>query len=983
MRVDRQSPLLEFLFVLLGTACASRGTPPAEGDPARPDPPPPARAEEPPPERPGLPPPGTFAPIQLGDPEGLAYDEPFFPGATHDPAVPPPEDFLGGTPVGSRLASPDEILAAFRAWDELSPRARTFPYGVTHEGRELLRTVITSRANHERLDVIRANLARLADPRGLSERDTERLVASTPAVAWLGYSIHGDETSGSDAALALAHHLIAGRDDDVQRLLDAVIVVIDPCMNPDGRARILGQLEQNAGYVTNLDFDGRHRGHWPYGRGNHYLFDMNRDWMSGVCPETRGRWAAARDLPPQLFVDAHEMSGLDTYLFYPQAEPRLPALPEKLLEWQGVFAADHARAFDRHGWGYYTREWADAWYVGYSDAWGSLGGAVGMLYEQARVAGVPLRRASGEVVSYRRAVHGHVVSSWQNLSTLAAHRAEILSDWAAARRRAVERSRPGGDRALFVVPGRHADREADWVETLLAQGIEVWTAPEGLVAREVVASSGGTHEQSEFPAGTWVVPAAQPEGARVEAYLGFDPRMPEEFLLEERRSLLRGEGSEIYDVTAWDLSRANDLDASWGRLDASPREAGFERLEAAPVLHGGPVGPGGEPAEDPEGAYALVVDGSLDRSVRFAARAMQLGLAVHLADEEFEAAGRSFPRGSLLLRRHENSSGFEERAARAAREARVPLFAADTGRSPGEGPDLGGGSFRLLEPPRVALVTGDPIDREAFGHVWHELDVNLALPATLIEAGSLGSTDLRRYNVLVLPPSRGLGARFETLAADLDTWVHSGGTLIAMSGSAAALCDPELGLTSAVLRRDALEDLDAYAFAAGREALARADAELPSDLWEPGLDDAEPSEPEPSPDVDELERLDEWARRFRPRGVILRGLVDREHWIHAGSGSELPVFYDGSAVLLTQEPVRAPVRLAAAEDLRLGGLLWPEARERIARSTWLAVERRGHGQVVLFASAPTFRGSFRAMARLFTNAVVFGPGAGADPPLGR
>ena len=249
--------------------------------------------------------------------------EPFFAGTEYSDTIPTPDSLLGQQ-HGSRLAHHAEIVAGFRAWAGVSDRVTVHTYGRTHEGRELIYAVVTSPANHARLDSIQADLGKLHDPRGLSDAEAERIVRDSPAVAWMGYSIHGDELSGADASLAVGHHLIAGESAEVLELLERVVVVIDPCMNPDGRERIIGMVEQSAGYTTNLDYASMQRGRWPYGRGNHYLFDMNRDWMAGTQPETRGRWRVAQEFHPQLFVDAHEMGSLDTFLFYPQNKPLNP-----------------------------------------------------------------------------------------------------------------------------------------------------------------------------------------------------------------------------------------------------------------------------------------------------------------------------------------------------------------------------------------------------------------------------------------------------------------------------------------------------------------------------------------------------------------------------------------------------------------------------------------------------------------------------------
>jgi hypothetical protein len=261
-----------------------------------------------------------FRPLRFGDPENAGYDVPYFPGAHDEENVPSPDAVLGA-PHGSRMAHHTEVLECFRVWSEASPRLLLFEHGRTHEGRALVHAVISSPENLARLEEIRADHARLADPRGLGDGEAREILARTPPVAWMGYSIHGDEVSGADAAVALSWHLIASTEADVARLLERIVVVVDPMQNPDGRERIVGMVEQSAGQTLSLDYASMHRGRWPYGRGNHYLFDMNRDWMAGTQPETRARWRAIDGFHPQLLVDAHEMGPDETYLFYPQAEP--------------------------------------------------------------------------------------------------------------------------------------------------------------------------------------------------------------------------------------------------------------------------------------------------------------------------------------------------------------------------------------------------------------------------------------------------------------------------------------------------------------------------------------------------------------------------------------------------------------------------------------------------------------------------------------
>ncbi|MHC4380045.1 MAG: M14 family zinc carboxypeptidase, partial [Planctomycetota bacterium] len=695
-------PLLPFLpLVLITAGCASPSTP-TELPPHLTSP---GSLVEVMQQEPG----GSFQPIRFGDKEGYQWSESFFPGTTYDPAIRNPDAILGQA-LGTRLARHSEILEAFRTWGKQSDRIALFEYGRTYEGRPLVYAVITSPGNHAQLEEIRRHNHSLADPRGLSKEDGDSLLTEMPAVAWMGYSIHGDETSGTDASMAIAYHLIAGQG-EVEELLEDVVVILDPCLNPDGRMRIVPMTEQLAGFRTNLDPASMSRGHWPYGRGNHYLFDMNRDWMVGVAPETRGRWAVNRMWRPQLFVDAHEQGGSDTFLMYPQAQPRHPAMPDNLLKWQGIFADDHGSLFDAYGWGYYTREWADGWFPGYSDSWGSLNGAIGMLYEQGRYAGQPYRRPSGEVVPYRRAVHAQALASWSNLKTLARNRIAILEDYLAHRRSQVDGSRADAARS-FLFQAKESDmRTTAFVDTLLSQGIEVWRATEPFTATNSVHALGDRQSSQDFPAGTWVVPVNQPQGALVRAYLEFDPRMPEDLLVEERESLELGKGSKLYDITAWDLGRAFDLDSWWAEVG----ESELEPVESVHVTQGKAIKMFEEPA------YAWAIDSSDDRILRFSSRAMELGLQLHLADEPFtgrsKATSKVFPRGSILIRHHENQ-GLELDAlvTQVAEQTGVQAIALTTGRSPDlEQADLGGRHLDLLQRPHVALLAGPSVGTSGFG----------------------------------------------------------------------------------------------------------------------------------------------------------------------------------------------------------------------------------------------------------------------------
>ena len=416
--------------------------------------------------------PALTAAIPPTDLPGLRHDAPFFPNAQFRTDVPTPDQLLG-FPVAERAASPEQIEACVRSWTDAVPeRTRLVEYARSHEGRPLHYVVVTAPANLERLEEIQRGLAQLADPRTLSEADAETLIRELPAVAWLGYTIHGDETEGSDAALALLHYLIASDDARAQRLRERLVIIVDPLMNPDGRGRFLKMIAEHRGTMPNVDDQSLlHSGYWPQGRGNHYLFDLNRDWILGVHPETRGRIRAVSAWNPVLFVDAHGMGAQDTHLFSPPRAPINPHIPAGRAGWTATFAREQASAFDQHGLVYYTGEWNEDWYPGYSNAYASYRGAIGLLYEQARIAEDGVRRREGRILSYRESVQHHVIGSLANLETTAARAAELLRYLWSTRREAVADHGPYAQRTFAVLPSANRSRLEAFLESDAAPGL--------------------------------------------------------------------------------------------------------------------------------------------------------------------------------------------------------------------------------------------------------------------------------------------------------------------------------------------------------------------------------------------------------------------------------------------------------------------------------------------------------------------------------
>ncbi|RME94157.1 MAG: peptidase [Verrucomicrobia bacterium] len=938
---------------------------------------------------------------------GLRTPRSLFPRAQWDPAIPSPESILG-FPVARRAATPDQITACLEAWAATATnRCRLIRYATSHEGRPLHYLIITSPENLARLDAIQKDLQRLGDPRATPPEQADRLIETLPAVAWFGATIHGDETEGSDAALALAHYLIASNDDHAARLRHELVIIIDPLMNPDGRNRFLKMIAEHRGASPNVDDQSLlHTGYWPRGRGNHYLFDLNRDAILGVHPETRGRVRAIAAWNPVVLIDAHGMGPQETHLFSPPREPINPNIPSSREHWGALFARDQARAFDRHGLLYYNGEWHEEWYPGYTDGYASYRGAIGILYEQARIAEDGVRRPEGRVLSYTESVQHHVIGALANLTTTADHRAELLRNFYEVRREAVSPEGPYANRTFVLLPHPNTTRRRALLDVLQWQGFEMLELRQDWTVPQAVDQLGHTLTNAVVPAGSILLPNRQPLAHLLAAMLEFDPRYKTNVLAEERQELLLKGRSKIYDTTAWNLTMFYGLPA-WTVLAEPPQNARPWRLPHPPA---GRLRNRGRPV-------AWVFNGADDASVTAAARLMERGVQVRLADKPFTLDGKTFPRGSVVVATLDNRDRLKELPKllqTTAAETGLDAFALSTGFGEGDLPDLGSEHFRRLERPRIALVGREETSPYDFGAIWHLLDTRLRIRHSHLDG--LAGRDLRRYNLIILPDGR------PELPDTLKDWVRQGGTLIAIGRSTTRLTAKDAGWSSVRLLPDVLDDLDAYELTIFREWLGAQAALPPTDqVW---AHTPAPELPTPwktfggkRPGADELKRLDRWQSLFMPQGAFIAARVDTNHWLTAGCDPWMPILVGGHPLLMAKDGVQAPVRYGLFEPappqtagqtapdgdqqeaapavrrigwaalppgtqlrLRLSGLLWPEAAHRLANAAWCTRERFGRGQIILFATPPAFRGTARATDRILLNAIVYGPGW-TTPPI--
>ena len=893
---------------------------------------------------------------------------PFYPGGEYDPSVPNPDDLLAD-PIGQWPLRYHELVSYLKAVEGTTGRVKIETHAQTYEGRDLYNVFISSAENIARLDDLRLSMNRLAEPSlGAGQHEIDSLAQALPAFAWLGYSIHGDEVSGVDAAVRLIYQLAAGTDEATRQLLEHVVIIVDPTENPDGRERYLAMLNSYKSAVPNYNRSAmQHHGVWPYGRGNHYLFDLNRDWILVRQPETKGRLATMLKWHPQLVVDGHEMGTNGTFLFSPPRQPINYNTPDHFLKWVEVFAADQAAAFDQNGWPYYIKEWHEHWYPGYGSSWGVFSGSIGILYEMPGVDGQFVKQRDDYLLTYHEAVNKQFRSSLANLTTLANNRETILKEYRLARERIIKKGQTEKLTFLFK-PDRDELKMKRFIESLVDQGISVQKATGSFQVGSAVDAYGKKQSSVGFPAGTDIVSTAQVMGSLVKAILDFDPRLNYEFLKEERRELEKFDDTRMYEVSTWSVPLAYDLDAYYTTTAVSvATEHVTEVVQSAGRLHYA------------DALFGFAIDMVGEKTDRMLVKLFDEDLVIYCSEKPFRLEGRDYARGSLVLRRRGNPDNLAEIVQRLATEVGIDVYGVNTGQAE-RGSYLGAETFHLLRKPKVGIIAGEGISGGSFGPVWYTIDQELGLPHSLVSFPALSRRDLDMYNVLVLPGSWGSTDIDKRTSQKIKDWIESGGTLICMGSSAVWAADSSDGISKVALKRQALDKLEEYDIGVAQEQHAQAPEVDTIALWYPEkVPPEEAKEEKPShPGKEEAERLDEWQRKFSPQGVILRADLDPDEWLSFGLGSSVPVTLYTRDAFLAKSPVHTVARLADRNDLRMSGLLWPEARERWANTAYLTRESKGKGQIILFLNDPDERAYFYGSRQLLVNAVLLGPGFGSS-----
>ena len=661
---------------------------------------------------------------------------------------------------------------------------------------------------------------------------------------------------------------------------------------------------------------------------------MNRDWFAATQPETRGRLRLFLDWYPHVAVDLHEMGGDSTYYFAPPARPLNPYFSRSQQDWLDQFGRAIAARFDAAGQAYFVREVFDSFYPGYGESWPMGHGAVGMTFEQASARGLVWRREDDSRLTYLDGIRNHFRAALATVETAARGREKLLRDFLEFRRAAVRDGEQGPVRQYVLVPGKDPDRARRLADLLLGQGIEV---------RRLAADARSADRV--FPAGSFVVPLAQPAGRLARNLL--DPRvsMDEAFVKEQERRRKKRLDYEIYDVTSWSLPLAFDVEC----VALGAPLGGDERPYAATP----------PPSRAPGAARVAWLMPWGGATAAAVAAALQDGLKVRVAEAGFRLGGRAWPAGTAIVRVAENPADTGERLARIAGAQGAEVVAADSGYVE-EGVSLGSGRVRFLAKPRVLLAWDRPTSSLSAGWARWVLERRYGQPVSAVRVSALRRVELTRFDVVVLPSGDYGDAVGPGVVTKLRGWVEAGGTLVALGEAAKWLTRDKVGLLATTTQlRDGQPDV------------------------EPEPEDEKKAEGRPAKDKDakpepyDLEKAIQ-PERERPDavpGAQLRVRLDPEHWLSAGSDGEICAIVESQRVFLPLKLDKGTnVGVYAKKDEVVGsGLVWDDVRDLLAQKAFLMHQPLGDGHVIAFAEDPNYRGYAESTELLFMNAVLLGP----------
>lgn len=672
-------------------------------------------------------------------------------GVTYNPDIPTPAEVIGHE-VGEWHITHDKLVYYMYALAEASDRVTIQEYARSYESRPLLLLTITSLENHSSIDRIKENHRLLRDPDQSGNLNME----SMPVIVNLGHSVHGNEPSGSNASMVTAYYYAAAESDEVLEILDNTVILIDPSLNPDGLNRFATWVNMHKSNVINPDPNDREYSEvWPNGRTNHYWFDLNRDWMPVVHPESRGRINMYHEWRPHVLTDHHEMGTNSTYFFQPGIPSRThPLTPQRNQDLTAAIGEYHAEALDKIQGLYFTKEAFDDFYYGKGSTYPDIFGTIGILFEQASSRGHAQESIHG-LLEFPFTVRNQFLTGLSTVDAANGLRMELHNNMREFYREMRREASRNQTRAIVIGDAFDQGKNFHFADLMAHHQVEMY---------ELALDF--DHDGKEFKQGrAWVIPMEQTEYRFIEAMF-------------ERRTEF--EDSLFYDVSTWTLPHAFNMPfAELTQRQFNSNLLGEKVVE--PAMKKGELVGG-------RSNYAYAFEWDEYYAPRALYRLQKMGVRTKVAAQEFQTITttgiKDFTYGTILV-----SLGIQDVdeidifrvMQQITEEDGVNVYNLRTGLSTG-GVDLGSRNLVSLDKPSVAILAGSGVSNLEVGEVWHQFDQRYHIPITILEKDRVGRADLSRYNTIIMVTG-GYGDLSERAKSDLKEWVRAGGHLIIKRGA--------------------------------------------------------------------------------------------------------------------------------------------------------------------------------------------------------
>ena len=665
-----------------------------------------------------------------------------------------PDEFLG-YPLGDQYTPHHKIVSYFQQAAAAKPQVMKLEqYGTTNEGRPLLLAFIASEENFAKLEEIRKNNLRLTGL--LTDKPGD---PAAPAIVWLSYNVHGNETSSSEVSMKTLYELLNPANTQTKEYLKNIVVIIDPCINPDGRDRYVNWFRQMRGKSANPNPNAReHAEPWPGGRYNHYNFDLNRDWAWQTQIETQQRMVQYNRWMPQVHSDYHEQGYNNPYYFAPAAQPYHEVITSWQKDFQVAIGKNNAKYFDANGWLYFTKEVFDLFYPSYGDTYPIYNGSIGMTFEQGggSRAGSAVVISNGDTLTLKDRIAHHFTTTMSTLEMVSKNTARLLKEF----KKFFDEAKIGGvgEYKSFVITEVNTNKINALKHLLDVNNISYGSS----AATSLKGYNYFTGKEEMFtPANSLVISTYQPKGVLAKV------------LFEPRSKLI---DSATYDITAWSLPYVYGLQA-YAVKEKITLTAYTDKLKTTIV---------------PETTYGYLISYQSFEDAKFLAGIVSAGIRVRYAEKEFNFNGLKYNRGTMIVLKKGNE-GKMEAFNKAAQKYNVNVAAISSGFVD-NGADFGSEKVHFIGKPNVAMLTGKTVDASAAGEVWYLFDQQLDYPITLINAEDIANTNLKDIDVLIVPNGRYKFLADKDGANEVKAWVRQGGKIIALENAVSQMAAGDWGI---------------------------------------------------------------------------------------------------------------------------------------------------------------------------------------------